>query len=770
VLFGLGFAALVALDVGLPKPVAYLTIDAADILSTAAVFWAVRRYRPSTPGVWYVLAASMPAFVLGGVLLQALQGMRVPYPGLAALPQGLFLCGYLALLAGVVWADRCMNAGMKESSLLDTAIVLVAAGGALWVLLMEPLLASSRLSGVTRVATALYPGLDVALIVVIIHVFLANPRRPWALWGIVASVTASIAPDMAQAILALKGEAWTGLPLALGWVCAPALLGMAVLHPSMRAVTEPGPACPHDLGGMRSLALWTALLICPVSVVFSTTALRLPFRPADLLVPTILVTTMVFVRLRWLFLEKGRSEAELASREHRFKRLLENQSDHVLVVLPDGSVTYQSPSTTTILGYGAEELIGNTIYRLIPLSDGLGDIMNACLDQPGVSVHGRVSAADAEGHLRLFEATLTDLSGDSSVGGVVLVLHDVTDRERFEEQLRHQALHDSLTGIANRALVLDRADRLLTAARRAQHPVVAVFVDLDNVKDINDSLGHLAGDELLVSVAGRLLRAVREADTVGRLGGDEFVVLFDGASVGGAPELVAERIADVLAAPVEIGGHQYPVTASIGVATTCDGSAEDLIRNADIAMYRAKTSGKNRFVVFQPQMQAAAHDRLQLEIDLRTALHEEQFCVFYQPAVDVGDLTVGGVEALVRWNHPSRGLLLPGEFIPLAEENGLIVDIGRWVLQAACTAAASWTAVGAVLTVSVNVSPRQLESAGLLADVQAALRDSGLHPPHLGRKSPTHFQPGGLRVGPCARLRCCGRYTNGHATASIVTL
>ena len=261
------------------------------------------------------------------------------------------------------------------------------------------------------------------------------------------------------------------------------------------------------------------------------------------------------------------------------------------------------------------------------------------------------------------------------------------ERQRTDEELAFLATHDPLTGLPNRTLILDRVEQMLARSRRSQTPVAALFVDLDNFKDINDTLGHSVGDELLRAVAARLDGVVREADALGRLGGDEFVVISEELSLDVAPELIAERLLDALKQPFKLGADKetrVTVTASIGIAAGGDHtSAEELLRNADIAMYRAKWDGRNRHVVFETGMQDIVQTRMELEMDLREALENDEFVLAYQPTLHLQDMSPTGVEALIRWEHPVRGVVQPDDFIPLLEKTGLITEVGKWVLQEA---------------------------------------------------------------------------------------
>lgn len=306
--------------------------------------------------------------------------------------------------------------------------------------------------------------------------------------------------------------------------------------------------------------------------------------------------------------------------------------------------------------------------------------------------------------------------------------------DRRTGELRYQALHDDLTGLPNRALIIDRTEQMLARTRRQPAAVGALFIDLDNFKDINDSFGHQVGDRLLEAVATRLEEAVRESDTVGRLGGDEFVILVEGSSLDAGPEVIAERILGIIREPFSLEEAKQvslTVRASLGVAVGVRPAADDLLRDADVALYEAKRAGRNRYAIFRPEMQTAVQDRMALELDLHDALDENQLYLVYLPTFDLHEMKATGVEALLRWRHPTRGVLKPTEFIPLADETGMIVPIGRFVLNQVCQQAAAWRQKGLDIPVSVNVSARQLESTGFVEDVRRALTASGIEPGSL---------------------------------------
>jgi diguanylate cyclase (GGDEF)-like protein len=299
---------------------------------------------------------------------------------------------------------------------------------------------------------------------------------------------------------------------------------------------------------------------------------------------------------------------------------------------------------------------------------------------------------------------------------------------RREEELAFMATHDPLTGLPNRTLILDRGEQMLSRARRSRAPLAALLIDLDNFTAINDTLGHAAGNELLRAIAARLDGVVRDVDALGRVGGDEFVVLAEEFSEAADAMLIAARLTEALRAPFALAdsGHAaLTVTASIGIASGERASVEDFLRDADIAMHRAKRDGKNRHVLFESGMHDIVQSRMELEMAMRSALEHDEFFLLYQPTLDLGGMRPTGVEALIRWRSRERGLVQPGDFIPLLEETGLIVEVGRWVLAEACRQGASWHERGLELGVAVNVSARQLETDEFVADVRAALADSG---------------------------------------------
>jgi diguanylate cyclase (GGDEF)-like protein/PAS domain S-box-containing protein len=424
---------------------------------------------------------------------------------------------------------------------------------------------------------------------------------------------------------------------------------------------------------------------------------------------------------------------ELQAREARFSALVENSSDLVTVVDRDGIILFQSPSVARVLGWDVERTEGTSFVAALHDSDQprwLTIVDFLAEDSDGEMV-AEWQVRHADGSWRFLQSVVTNLIHEPSVGGLVLNSRDITDQKTLEDQLRHQAFHDQLTGLANRALFVEHLDQALRRQSRMGGGLAVLFIDLDEFKAVNDLHGHTLGDELLRQAAERLRTTLRTADAIARIGGDEFAALFEGVGLGLDASAAAERVIESFAQPFLIESLEVFVTASMGMALNDSGteSAEDLIRNADLAMYAAKTANKGRYEVFSTNMHSTILDRMQMEVDLRHALDQSEFEAYYQPIVTLPSGTIVGVEALIRWNHPQRGLVMPGEFIGVAESSGIIVQIGAWILRHACQEFEVLTrgvSGGQNLGLSVNLSTRQLSDPLLIDTVRGALANSGL--------------------------------------------
>ena len=434
-------------------------------------------------------------------------------------------------------------------------------------------------------------------------------------------------------------------------------------------------------------------------------------------------------------------EEELRDAERRYRTVIEQSPLSIHVFAPGGRTLLANASWNELWNLTeGEEPEGTSIFEDEQIrATGLLPYIEASMGEGPVTPPPLLydpARTGRDGDPRWLQTFVYPVKDDEgNVREVTLIIEDVTERKALEDRLAHQAYHDPLTGLPNRALLLDRLKHLLKRIERwgDAGKVAVLFTDLDNFKYVNDSLGHEAGDELLVGVAGRISSCLRPEDTVARLGGDEFVVLLDGVADVEEASAVAERIARELEAPFDLNGQEVFVTTSTGIVVGGPDTAEDLLRDADVAMYRGKEAGKDRYEVYEPEMRARTSERLGLEGDLRRAVERgcEEFVVRYQPQVDAVTGRTVGLEALVRWNHPERGLVPPNDFIPLAEETRLIVPIGQRVLWEACRRAREWDSLrpeGPTVEVSVNLSARQFRDPGLLEDVARVLGETGLHP------------------------------------------
>lgn len=429
-------------------------------------------------------------------------------------------------------------------------------------------------------------------------------------------------------------------------------------------------------------------------------------------------------------IERGEETLERRS-EARFRALVQSSKDLVAVLEPDLTIRYVTPSAHEMLGHEAPALVGRRVDELLHPDES--EQVGALLRDPprqAARIDREFRLRRAEGGWRTVEAVINDLREDPDVTGLVLTAHDVTERRALEVQLTHQAFHDALTDLPNRALLADRIEHALKRARRAGTDVALLFLDVDDFKTINDSLGHTAGDELLVEVARRLRTCLREADTPARLGGDEFAVLLESPQGIQGAMTVAQRILDEVGRPLAIGTTEVQVRASVGIVFgPPDRSVGEMLRSADMAMYQAKRDGGARYEVFEPHMHELARKRLELKADLESAFRSEQLDLHYQPLIDLATGRPVGFEALLRWTHPVRGKIPPAEFVPLAEETGLINEVGEWVLRRACHQTRAWQVAipgCARLSANVNLAARQILQPTFVGMVESALSTSGL--------------------------------------------
>jgi diguanylate cyclase (GGDEF)-like protein/PAS domain S-box-containing protein len=625
----------------------------------------------------------------------------------------------------------------QRKFLFDAIAVLVGGGLAIWYLVVVP--TTHDRTPVETFFNFAYPIGDIVVIAGLVTAVLRRPDggQRTAQQLFLAGMAIYIVSDLAdQNIIAQLGEfvaSWTDLAAMfsytlMAWGC-------------VRYATDPAPPAggdgPATLVQPFSPLPYASLVLCYLLLMLEASRQKVPQHWTVLAVGAVLLTLVVVLRQIQAVRENATLVAQRAAQmnEARLRSLVQHSSDVISIIAPDGTVQFVSPSIKRVLGYEASELIGMSLLNILHPDDvargreilSRNGMAAAGPGEPTEPVEWRVRHRD--GRWLDLETVGTNLLHDPIVRGIVINTRDVSERRLLEAQLKHQAFHDPLTGLANRSLFIDRVTHALARARRSRSTVAVLFLDLDNFKTINDSLGHVAGDRLLVAAAVRLVGCVRTTDTAARLGGDEFAVLLEDPSGDHSAPAVAERITAAMAAPFTVEGKEVFVSASVGIAdaeaaSTNGEAASDLLRNADMAMYTAKSRGKARYELFEQRMHREAMERLEIEGDLRRAVERGEFLLLYQPIVDLKTGAVSGVEALLRWQHPMRGVVYPSQFIPLAEETGLIVPLGMWVLREACRQARIWDPkLDGTFTLTVNVSGHQLQHPSVIDMVRGALAE-----------------------------------------------
>ena len=694
---------------------------------------------------WVLLSGAGVGWAANAALIAASDLVfekRLGAPSIADIPATA--AGLLALLAVLAFLKPTVTSAARMRVLLDGFMLAAALSFIAWSWQLRDIY--DRAGDVPgRVVSLAYPFIDVVVLALLVVALTRAPkesRKPWTLltFGLVLAMLG----DGTLAFLQFADLRLSGVTLASGRVVGWMLVGLAALAPGAETTNT-------ETRAPKLRDVFVPLVPAVAAAVFSAMNWRsgrldvfLSVNAAVLVV--LLLARQVLAQLEHHDLTKTLESKvvertdELRRREEQFRSLVAHSSDVVTVVDGSGSITYQSLSVMRLLGYGHNQLIGLGIDRFIHEEDRtrLLTVIHPQSIAAGDSVTVELRLVRADGTWARTETTISNLLQNPAVQGMVLTSRDIGDRKELEDQLRHRAFHDTLTGLGNRALFRDRLEHAVTRVRRYGGDLGVLFVDLDGFKTVNDTLGHDAGDRLLKEVSDRLQECVRTSDTVARMGGDEFAVLLEQAGDAKAAQLVASRILAALQLPIELeGGVQTRAGCSIGIATTRPGdvpSAESLLRDADLAMYRAKAQGKGRAEQFEEGLREAALRRVTIEQELRRAINEGELVLHYQPVVALPSGRISGCEALVRWNHPERGLVPPGEFIPIAEESDLVVELGRWALFQACKdikALQELTPHAADMWVSVNVATRQLLRPGLLQSTRAALTNSGLDPKHL---------------------------------------
>jgi diguanylate cyclase (GGDEF)-like protein/PAS domain S-box-containing protein len=695
---------------------------------------------PAARRAWWLLAAALGCYSVGNVSHATYWLFDVdPFPSVGDV---FFVAFYPLVFAAAGTAIRSAAVRVPWMRLaLDAAILLLGFGGFFWFFVIEPTTAAQQDPDVLRYALAQgYIALNcVVLLACAVLLMHANsmpiPRR-----AIMLLTLGFASMSVADIVWAMSKVGGSYLPGGLSdamylscyvWLAAAAREQLCDARVARRAA---GPVTGVLLQGIPYIAMMVSFLVL---VAVESSAASSPVNA---------MTVIIFVLTSLVMLRQGvisRDDALLRERraadrvEARYVSLIKNASDVIMIVAADGLLRFASPAAERTFAVHPDDLVGRNLLDL--WADGDRERLAAFLGEV-TATHGRsvgpiaATVETRNRHITL-ECVGSNLTDDPAVAGLALNFRDVSERKALEEQLRKLAFHDPLTLLANRSLFWNRVEHALALCQRSGQRVAVVFLDLDNFKIVNDSLGHDAGDRVLQAVAQRLVTATRPSDTVARLGGDEFAILLEGVGSEMDVERITRPVGAAFDRPLQVDAREIDATASIGVACSRPGDdAEQLLRNADIAMYNAKAAGKAQVVMFEAHMQQILHERLRLEQDLDLALARREFFLEYQPVVDLTRRELLGVEALLRWRHPQRGVVLPDEFISLAEESGRIVEIGRLVLVDACTQVRKWSAslaAGDGLRVAVNISGRHLQHGDLVEDVRRALEISELEPGSL---------------------------------------
>jgi diguanylate cyclase (GGDEF)-like protein/PAS domain S-box-containing protein len=713
----------------------------AAIASALLAIVAARKAQlPAARRTWKFIAAALVTYNVGNLIDAFLRITELtPFPS----PADLFYIGFFpVLLTGFTVALRASSLRASWGRLLlDGMILVLGFGTFFWFFVISPAAAASTEELARFVLTQVYIACDCVMLMAI-GVLLMNsshcPLRRLTLALLTGGFGMMFLGDIVWATAVVDNSYISGANFSdvLYLACYAGLASAAQVQ--IRDKSRPERQRSAAGGALTQAIAYAGFGVSFFVLVHfagGTGSRPVTVMTVSIFVLAILVLARQSVILRDDAKERQRKAVDLV--EARFASLIRNASDAVMIVDADGHIEYASPAMQRTFGLWHEDLVGRRLGDVWRDADRerIASFLGEITSTQGVSIGPVELSLGTKNKRFIVECVGSNLLDDPAVKGLALNLRDVTERKALEDQLRQLAFHDPLTLLANRSLFRNRVEHAIALSRRTQDRLAVLMIDLDNFKNVNDSLGHDVGDRLLQTAAQRLVKCTRAADTVARLGGDEFAVLLEGVTTLEQAEQIAGAVTDAFRQPLSIDGNDLFVTASIGVALSEPGhDTEQVLRNADIAMYNAKSSGKGRHVVFHARMQEQLRERLRLEDDLAQALVREEFFLEFQPIIDLKTTELLGVEALVRWQHPEQGRLLPAQFIPMAEETGQIIALGRWVLMDACRRVQAWrksVAAGDGLRVAVNISGRHLQQGDLVADVREALAASGLEPESL---------------------------------------
>ncbi|MCU0261717.1 MAG: diguanylate cyclase, partial [Ilumatobacteraceae bacterium] len=658
----------------------------AALAVVAGVAW----HRPVRPVPWLIMALGL---VVSGLAVWSWAGRGFVDDQFPGAGEAIAAMAYPSIFVGLIAATSAERGVRDLLSGAEPLIYAIAASSLVWLAVMEPFLDTDELPMERGVWIWIFAVLDLLLALVASRALAFRPGRPVFVILVVGFLTWSVAHAVTgwrRGDGVLEPERWETALLMAG----PLLVGLAALMPSL-AAAPPDPEARRSIRWAHVIGVTIAALV-PLAALIMMLAIDAGdvSRSSILVVSgsTLAVVILAIARM-WALVGAVRQLTEERG-QSRLAAMIEHSNDIVVLCDADGVVGYVSPGVVTTLGIGPEVWAGHHLVDLVVAEEreGLGTGFGRLVEQGrGATIELEATLVRADGKQRRATVIMANLLDEPAIEGVVVTFRDITEQRNLERQLSHRAFHDELTGLANRALFLDRMDHALRITRSDNDPVVVLFVDLDDFKKVNDALGHAVGDQMLRAVADRIRRSAGTGDTAARLGGDEFAILLeDRGGVDRAID-VAERLLEELRHPVTIGGYDVTVLASVGVAVAAPGtSTTSVLRDADIAMYEAKRAGKGQIRIFDPAMRLMATRHLEYRSELGAALENGQFRLAFMPFVDLRSGEVRGAEALVRWHHPQYGDVAPSEFLPIAERSGLMVPIGHWVLEESLRQVATW--------------------------------------------------------------------------------
>ncbi|MEW6128047.1 MAG: EAL domain-containing protein [Acidobacteriota bacterium] len=629
---------------------------------------------------------------------------------------------------------------------LDAASVMLGIGMVVWYFLLQPIALAPYHEGWNLIAALSYPIGDLALIFAITFVLLKQPENniAGALNLLICSLLINAFGDLGFGYLMLRGAYTGGGTVDALFILSFYLMAVSAQyqywHMKFKDKSQP---VHHPRRRILALLPYTGV-VSGYGLLLGVTYMTWNTGHSESLHVLILcaigLTALVVARQIIAVRENARLLTVQTRRQNelRFSSLVQNSSDVIFITDERMTIQFVSSSIERVFGYQSAGLVGINLRELLHTDDlePTEAFFTEAMSCFGVTSPVEWRIQHQLGHWVYVESIGNNLISDPNVQGIVINTRDVTERKMLEEQLIHQAFHDPLTKLANRELFHDRVEQALARAQRSRKPITVMFLDLDNFKTINDSMGHTEGDLLLKTIAARLQACLRTGDTAARLGGDEFALLLEDCATAAEAITIARRIHKTVEKPVVLQGKEVFVGISIGITLSSvdEQHANVLLRNADTAMYTAKSRGKGRYEIFEPSMHQAALNRLEIEAALRYAIERQEFTLLYQPIIEFKSGKIIGTEALIRWHHKTRGMVAPKDFIPLAEETGLIVPIGQWVLEQACLQCKRWHdefPTHLPLTITVNLSGRQLQEPDLARTIANALQKSGLPPESL---------------------------------------